>query len=114
MYKFSDFDFGWLVGILDGEGTFILTNKKRYPRISVKMTDVDTIDRFAKLVEREHSIFIDTKITRMYGWKKTHRVDITGRKAVEIMKLIYPHMSGRRKERIQEILIVCSKNKSYD
>ena len=48
MEKLSEYDLGWIVGIIEADGSF--TTNGRNPRIAVKMTDFDTIERFAELM----------------------------------------------------------------
>lgn len=45
----SEFDLAWLIGILEGEGSFYANKKPQPPRVSVNMTDKDIIEKVAKL-----------------------------------------------------------------
>lgn len=95
-------DIYWLVGLLEGEGTFIIV-KDKYPRISVEMTDLDIIQRARDIMDSSTNI-------RSRGFKgeshyKTqYNFSIEGQKAIEWMMTIYSLMGNRRKERIREII----------
>ncbi len=102
-------DLYWLAGLLEGEGHFgdhtgSSTNKRRYIRISLKMTDKDVVDRAAKL--------LGTKVHK-YSWSAdrnpNHSVawvtQVSKQKeAASWMMTLYPLMGERRKARIAGLL----------
>lgn len=95
-------DFYWLVGLLEGEGSFMKgsPSSPNMVKISLQMTDEDVIKRVSCLFGRKyHKIY--AKNTKH---KDSYSVCITGTKALELMKLMQSHMSLRRKEQIQKAL----------
>lgn len=101
MNKLSDFDLGWLVGIIDGEG-WIGSNKDMrgglpYPTIKVCMTDEDSVVRLHEMT--------GVGTFRPYtGKQKEHHKDAwcwtvaTESDVLCILAQIQPHMSLRRQE----------------
>lgn len=91
----------WLAGLLEGEGNFGLAQEK-YPRIQLKMTDLDTIQKARDIMNSSNNIHN----TRMKSGELAYIVVITGQKAAEWMMTIYILMSARRREKIREVLQV--------
>jgi hypothetical protein len=97
-------EFWWLVGILEGEGFFDYNNGTQ--RISVAMTDLDIIQKvssiFTKISGREYAIrhrhYAKAEYTELY------EVHVFGQTAREILLMIVPHMSARRRQRIWQML----------
>ncbi len=91
-------EIAWLAGLLEGEGCF--TRNTSSPKIAVRMTDLDTIERVADLM--------DTKTISTYvreGNRKTqYETTIYGQRAITIMKVVRPWMGLRRGNRIDNIL----------
>ncbi len=101
----SHFELGWLVGILEGEGSFWVMKKKphyRYPKISVVMCDYDTVARVARM-------FGDRTVTpqasRSESRKPMFRANLMGQGALDLMERVHPHMSVRRQAKIEELLV---------
>lgn len=100
--KLKAFDKGWLVGLLEADGTF--TSDHKTVRIAVKMTDLDTVSRAATL--------LCTKVTGPYEYqgndgsvrKPTYMAFISGKRARSWMIYLRPHMSLRRKNQIDILL----------
>ena len=102
----SQFELGWLVGILEGEGYFAYQGSSGTHRVCVNMTDEDTINQLAALYER--ILGCGVKV-----WHKEHpnpnnqdyyMVEIYGERARIIMRLVVRHMSFRRRQRIWQSL----------
>lgn len=106
---FAGKDFWWLVGLLEGDGGFCqpTPQRPRSPRISVAMQDEDTIHRVASLFGATYN-----KYQPKNGRKLMYRVDIRGKRAAELMALLWPHMSLRRQEQIYRALS-CYSPKAY-
>lgn len=101
MSVLSDFELGWLVGILEGEGSFGLHNSQV---IEVNMTDEDTIYKVASIYERVLGIAVNvTEIQKSRG-KDVYCVRIYGERARIIMRLVVTHMSYRRRQIIWQCL----------
>ena len=97
----NDLEFGWLIGILEGEGCFDMTGT---PRIRVVMTDKDTIVRTAEALGGGTIRYFAGRYKRKQHWS----IEVTGDLAIEWMKKVQPHMGRRRKERIQDTLTKAS------
>ena len=97
-------DIAWLAGILEGEGSFGLTNKGKSPAIWLGMTDSDIVERVRVLIDPSKSINLFKDI-RKEGYKTSYRVTFNGSRAVEWMMTIYSFMSVRRQAKIRECLV---------
>mgnify|MGYP001616860967 CR=1 FL=1 len=88
----------WLVGYLEGEGSF--TFNKNVPVLSVISTDEDVVQRVANLTKQE------LKGPYMYGHnrKPFWRVQLVGAKAIGWMFTIYYGMSLRRRSQIRFVI----------
>lgn len=93
----------WLVGLLEGEGSFLVgpPSDPTRPRISIQMTDEDVIQQVAKLFGRT---YYKCGNRSPNSWKDSYAVKVRGAKAVEIMRQIRPYMSARRKAQIDRAL----------
>ena len=99
----EDKDFYWLVGILEGEGSFCKPPPSRQgsPYISCNMTDEDTVQRLSKLLGTSYR----KVLSKDPKHKDSYLVQVRGYKAKEWMLLLKPHMSDRRKTQIGEALL---------
>lgn len=95
-------DFYWLVGLLEGEGSFTkgAPSAPNSPRINVQMTDEDVIARIAIMFGRKYNRYVSKNPKH----KPTYVVRCTGLKAVNLMVMIQPYMSIRRQGQIQTAL----------
>ena len=107
MSELSAYEQGWLVGILEGEGSFGLRvidgGRYRTPLIQMNHTDLDVIERAADLLQ--------TKVMGPYekpanslGNKPFWVLQVQGDRAASWMRILYPHLSARRQAKITEIL----------
>ena len=99
-------DIHWLAGLLEGEGHFSMETsnyKYHYPRIKLKMTDKDVVDRAGRLLGKT------TKPVSRTGVPAHHKdqwvVDMAGKKAAVWMMTLYSLMGERRKAKIKSILV---------
>jgi len=109
LHELSDFDFGWLIGIVEGEGCFYCKDSKIklsdgyycYPLggFSLMGTDFDVMERFSKLIriDLRGPYYKLSKKERKLVWS----VQVTGNRAVAIMNVLKPHLSQRRQEQIE-------------
>ena len=100
-------DLYWIAGLLEGEGSFQppRPSSPNRPEITINMTDLDVMERFAKLVG-ENYIHMGTKnVRRNPAWKPDYRVHIRGEKAVQLMRLLRPLMGSRRQAQIDKALV---------
>lgn len=115
----NDFDLGWLVGILEGEGAFVASPDKRRPstvavKIQVEMTDKDMIERLHSLLPhgRVWESNYPSKRKAFPNAKDSWRWAISRKDTVkELTTLIYPHMSTRRQAQLDKVLLYCSYKK---
>lgn len=87
----------WLAGILEGEGCFSYSCS---PGIKIGTTDKDIVDRVAKYFNKKSRGPYKYKINK----KDVYYTEIFGIGAIEWMKILYPLMGIRRKQKIKEIL----------
>ena len=94
----NDPDFFWLCGLLEGEGSFMKgpPSRPQYPVLSITSTDEDVIQRVGDLLGVRYCPV--TK--RQRHWKQSFSLRIHGKKAVELMVRMRPHMSRRRRAQI--------------
>jgi hypothetical protein len=88
----------WLAGLLDGEGCF--DAPRNNPRIRVKMSDHDVILRAADLMGAS------THVERAWreGYKDLMVAQITGDRAVSVMRSVLPWLSARRTAKVLELI----------
>ena len=108
--KLSDFELGWVVGILEGEGCFFITSRTKgpygpylYARVTVCMTDRDVLERLQRVTGigmlekiRERK---DPRHKPISQW-----IVCRNQEAIELMVAVYPHMGARRQAKIREVL----------
>lgn len=103
-------DFAWLVGILEGEGTFYISQMgspalsgQRYwlPRIRVKMTDSDVITRVHRIagIGRLNGPYTYGDRKPFWQWEVTNKSD-----AQKFLSRVKPYLSTRRQEQAQAVL----------
>lgn len=102
MIKINEPDLIWLAGLLEGEGNFTWTQNSRqysYPRMSVGSTDADVIFRVTSIIDNRRLY-----IKHLPSGKIFYTWSVNGKIAIEIMRLLQPHMMNRRKAVIGDIL----------
>ena len=101
-FDLSETQVAWLAGLFEGEGTFLKPSPSspRQPRVSIHMTDQDVVEKVAGLLGVK---YIHIRNLKPDKWKQTYRLDIKGKRAMALMKVIYPWMCQRRRTRIDEI-----------
>ena len=108
---FTDFELGFIVGLLEGEGSFRCNRGNNRTStcmvISVNMTDLDVIKHIAKLLGVTSKImsYNPNKYRKFkHKAKIMYQIELRGIKAIEIMKIILPYMSKRRQIKIKSLL----------
>lgn len=103
----SDFDQGWIVGILDGEASFPLRANGRVV-VELKMGDLDSVERYHHLTANHLMIRSgeDTRPT-VRGQERAvmYRSNLYGQAAKLLMIDVFPYMSERRQLQIQRVLL---------
>lgn len=117
----SDFDLGWLVGIIEGEGTFSVSRARKTdrfyrPRIGINTTDKDVIERVQSIaggtvvgpVKNFHPRTGRTDdVKDMWRWNLYSETKVR-----EVFGLIIPHLCERRQKRALEILAMCDASRA--
>ena len=99
MQLVDDQDFYWLIGLLEGEGTFIAASPsgRGIPVVRIEMTDRDIVERVGALLERA---VIRVRKRRAH-YKTPYVTTIKGAPALSLMRAIYPMMGKLRKVNIE-------------
>jgi hypothetical protein len=87
----------WLAGLLEGEGTFCFGRDKKYPYLSVEMTDRGVVDRCASILGCR---LYGPYRAKGLGKKKLFKAVVGGAKALEWMDRLYLLMGERRRKQI--------------
>ena len=109
VHELTDNELHWVAGLLEGEGSFILTWKgkktKRYPAYIVQcnMTDRDVVARLADLLQIGHlskkQIPKQKNHKPFWSWRLNKRDEVKA-----LLELLLPLMGKRRQAKIQKIL----------
>jgi hypothetical protein len=96
-------DFSWLVGLLEGEGTFTATRTQGhdYPVLKVEMCTEDVVTRAARLLGAASVSRIEPE---QEGWNVSYLAAISGSTAAGWMRALRAHMGHRRGEAIDAAL----------
>lgn len=100
-------DIGYLAGIIDGEGCIQLRDnhnkgKRFYPRVTVKMTDLDVLEKCQQITGAG---IINTIKNVPEGHKPQWRWEINKQAdAAAVLMMIFPLVSERRKQKIEQVL----------
>lgn len=94
----------WVVGLLEGEGCFSKkNNRSRDVRVTCVSTDEDVIVKLHRYLGVGH-------VNGPYHKKPYHKrkpyyvLQISGKPAYDVLKLVHRHMGRRRFERISQLL----------
>ena len=95
----DDEDLYWLIGILEGEGTFISASPsgRGIPVVRVVMTDRDVVERVGALIDRA---VLPVRKRRPH-YKTPYVTTIKGTPALTLMRAIYPMMGTLRQANIE-------------
>lgn len=96
-------DFHWLVGILEGEGTFLAAapSTPNAPVVRVAMTDHDVVERVGRLIDRAVVSFAK----RAEHHRQPYATTIKGAPAAALMCAVRPWLGARRQDQIHSALI---------
>lgn len=98
-------DLYWLAGYLEGEGCFDVPNKNCCTvRITVESTDIQPIERVAKLMgSNVNQATYRKRVSKVEN--VIYRTSKSGAGAVEIMLQILPLLSPRRQIKVKECIM---------
>lgn len=99
--KPSDILIAWSAGLFEGEGTIFIANIKgySYPRLEMKMTDSDIIDRFHAIWggNVRHVPARDKMKKDAYCWQMNNKETCK-----RIIELMWPYLGERRRLKAKE------------
>jgi hypothetical protein len=109
MREMTDFEAGWVVGIIEGEGSFSGSagreGGKRYARVEVVSTDIDVVQRLLSWTgigyingPYRHTTFQKEakSVKPQWRWRVGRQEDIR-----PLFERIAPHLSKRRLEQLR-------------
>jgi hypothetical protein len=93
----------WLAGYLEGEGSFGVGRKRSStsPRISMESVDEDVVARVAGMV----GVGYTRKAPRSRAARPTFQFTAAGERAAQLMRLLTPLLSARRRRQIEAALL---------
>ena len=103
--QISEFDLGWFVGILEGEGNISahINKKSGYlcTSLSVCSTDLDMIEKLDSIYPGKSNYVreYDNHFKTQYVWSVGSREGIR-----TIIKKVIPYMGIRRQEKMREVI----------
>lgn len=97
----TQFDIGWVIGLIEGDGCFTFDGKQ--PVVVLKITDLDTAQRFARLMRTTVSGPYHYEDSQL-GPKPYYMTKIAGKRARQFMASTALHFSQRRQEQIQRLI----------
>lgn len=102
--RYTHPDFHWLVGMFEGEGTFIPGSPSQPRRCiaGIVSTDYDVIERCARLMGT--TIITRKRKNAPDHWKDIYEARLRGGRAARFMREVRPYMSGRRQSAIDRAL----------
>ena len=110
----EQFDLGWVVAILEGEGCFGAYSDSRHPstfyvKVQMESTDYDTVMHLNSLVPgRVWESTYPSRTKRFKNVKRSWRWALSDKESVkELCIKVYPYMSERRKQQIEFVLSHC-------
>ena len=93
----------WLIGLFEGEASFIGGISTTTPKVAIEMIDYDVLRQVAAILAYPASKVKTVKRKTSLG-KTVYRMDITGYEGYTLMSLIRTRMSSRRHEKINKVL----------
>jgi transposase-like protein len=98
-------DFYWLIGWLEGEGSFIGGSPSQTNRCAIRgsSTDRDTLEKVCRILGTK----VYEEKPRRNGkphWKQVYLTSLEGQKAVDLMLKLKPFMSSRRQSQIDKAI----------
>ena len=102
----TDYELGWLVGLLEGEGHF--RHQNRTQRVTINSTDEDVVYKVAALFEKItgvpcHPVVKDPSKYNPNA-KPQWYLQLYGENARAVMLTVVRHMAYRRRQRIWQCL----------
>lgn len=99
--------FYWLAGLLEGEGSFMhgTPSKPRIPRIHLKMTDKDIVEKVAAMFQAKYyGPYRPDRKNPESTYKSYYIVWSFGKKSIDLMQQLKPLMGQRRQTQINAVI----------
>lgn len=96
----TDAEVAWMAGLFEGEGCFEIA-KNGGVRATVRMTDLDVIERFDALLPCGREIGV---VDPGHGYKTQYQWRVGPEKTRELITLVLPWLGERRAGRAREVL----------
>lgn len=93
-------NFFWFVGLCEGEACFLYNKAQASPRISISMTDEEPVARVAALFGISYWNPLKTNL----AGKPVYRVELQGRRALQVMLRLEPYLCARRQAAIRNVI----------
>lgn len=103
----------WLAGLMEAEGSFLCgpPSRPNCPRISIQMSDKDSIDKAARLLGVSVFSFVPKGTTKNgKDFKRIYMCSLKNKRTIEWMEKLFPLMGVRRQEQIRKALNSYNKN----
>lgn len=102
-------EIAWAAGLFEGEGSIVATGKTA-AKLSIEMTDLDVLERFAQVVEAG-AITAKTCTNKKPHWKDRYALQIYARDDVRrILVAFLPWLQSRRRAKAEAILARLQRN----
>lgn len=95
-------DIAWAAGLFEGEGSLFIANMRKYsyPRLNLKTTDLDVLQKFKDVVEVGSIYKATTSVTQKEAWYwQVNGLD----KCKKVIQDFWPYLGERRKAKAIEI-----------
>ena len=108
--EIKEFDLGWFVGIIEGEGSVSARINRKTGYLTVELTvastDEDMIDKLHKIYPGKSKYIREYKnhFKTQYIWAVTDRQGLR-----TVINKVLPYMGKRRKEKMVEVLGIIDK-----
>lgn len=102
----TEAELAWLAGLLEGEGSFCkaMPSSPGQPVLQVVMTDEDVIAKAATMIGSRYYV----SQPKNPAHKTCYHLRVKGKRAIQVMELLHPHMGLRRQQQISEALATAS------
>lgn len=96
--------FMWMVGFLEGEGSFCWSKSNAYALVQVGQKQREPLERLQRAYGGRIYLYRQRKNALSSTGSVYHLWNITGWKAARFMMAVYPFMSPRRKQQIASVI----------
>jgi hypothetical protein len=113
----NDRDFGWMVGIIEGEGYIAVKKPARFGKnetrgygtvqVAIKMTDHDVMLRLKVLIEEllgRENISMQQYDQSDKRWKRIWNLVVSGMEASRLLQKILPYLGDRRADAARDAI----------